>query len=261
MGPGPNHSFYVEHDRETTHEMLYAVGFTFNEDLQLHKIPANSGYSFGFSPTHKSLIEDSLNINALKIQINDPKKLFPTYDSVSVLDLYIEELKHIPSGREHAHKFHLLASRIFLEVFRTQLASPKIEAEINEGRGRIDIVYKNKNHEGIFKNLKELRSIPCPEIFVECKNYANDLSNTEYSQLSDRLTPVRGLLGFLICRDKKDEKEVIKHCQDRFKHGQNKYIIVLDDSDLVKLARLKLDNENEDAINEFIEKMVKKIND
>ncbi|MHA1793074.1 MAG: class I SAM-dependent methyltransferase [Promethearchaeota archaeon] len=259
MGSGPNHTFYVEHNREETHEMLYSVGFVFDKDMALHKIPANSGYSFIFRPEHENLIEDALNLKELIKKVHEPDKLFDDVKPITVLDLYVEQLKHIPTGRESAHKFHLLASRIFFEIFKTQIGEPKIEKEINEGRGRIDFTCRNKNKEGIFKDLKEMRDIKCPDIIVECKNYKNDLTNTEYSQLSDRLIPDRSMLGFLICRDKKDEKKVLKHCQDRKKGSQ--YIIVLDDDDLIELSRYKLNDEDDERINEFIENKIKEIID
>ena len=119
--------------------------------------------------------------------------------------MYIKELKTVATGTKEAHKYHLLASRIFYEIFRDQLGEPEIEREINEGRGRIDFTCKNKNKEGIFKNLKDLRDIKCPEIMVECKNYENALTNDEFQQINDRLIPHRGSLGFLICRDKKNK--------------------------------------------------------
>ncbi len=259
MGSGPNHTFYVEHDRETSHEMLYSVGFEFDKDVNLHKIKANSGYSYLFRPRHMNLIEQALNLGqALKI-VHDPKKVLNDVESVTVLDLYLEQLSQIPTGKENAHNFHLLASRIFYEIFRSQLGEPIIEKEINEGRGRIDFSCKNKNRDGIFKNLKEMRDIKCPDLLVECKNYENDLTNNEYSQLSDRLIPDRSMLGILICRDKKEENNVLKHCQDR-KKG-DKYIIVLDDADLVELSKYKQNDENDDRINDFIENKIKEIID
>ena len=52
MGQGPNHTFYVEHNKDECHEMLYSVGFEFDETMNLHKIPANSCYSYIFRPKH-----------------------------------------------------------------------------------------------------------------------------------------------------------------------------------------------------------------
>lgn len=110
-----------------------------------------------------------------------------------------------------------------------------------------------------FLDLKELRSIPCPEIMVECKNYENDLTINEYNQLSDRLNQDRGMLGFLLCRDKKDEKVVLSQCRDKYKNRVNKFVIVLDDTDLEKLVDFKLNLDDDFKINEFIEKKVKDI--
>ena len=261
MGNGPNHTFYVEHTREETHEILYSMGFSFNKEMNLHKIPANTCYSYAFNPTHDILISSILNVDkTIKIPRN-PKKIITSVEAVPVLDLYIKELKKINTGREQAHKYHLLASRIFFEIFRNQLNDPMIENEINERRGRIDIVYKNKNKDGLFKNLKELRDIPCPEIMVECKNYENDLTNNEYAQLNDRLSPHRGMLGFLLCRNKKDKQKVISHCKDRYRGGNNKFIIVLDDSDLIQLTKFKLGDEDDTSINDFIDQKIKEIID
>lgn len=261
QGSGPNHTFYVEYTREESHEILYSTGFIFDNTMRLRKISANSCYSYIFRPKHEILIANALTIQKMLATKRDSKKVISDVPEVSVLKLYLRELKHIPTGREHAHQYHLIASRIFYEIFRNQLKEPIIEREINEGRGRIDIVHGNKNKEGVFKNAKEMRDIPCPHIIVECKNHANDLTNTEYSQLNDRLTPHRGMLGFLLCRDKKDEKKVLAHCRDRYGHGNNKYIIVLDDKDLIKLGELKLNEETAEAINDFIEEKISEIVD
>jgi hypothetical protein len=259
MGNGPNHSFYVEHNKDESHEMLYSVGFSVDKDLNLSKIPSNSCYSYIFKPTHISLIEKSLNFSKLIKQKHEATKIIKDVDKINVLDLYVKQLELIPAGKKTAHQFHLLSSRIFFEIFRNQISEPKIEVEINEGRGRIDFCCRNLNKEGVFKNLKELRDIKCPDIIVECKNYEIDLSNKEYDQLSSRLIPDRSRLGFLICRDKKDAKQVLKHCQDRKK--DNKYIVVLDDSDLIQLVKYKLNDEDDDRINEFIDNKIKEIID
>jgi len=48
-----------------------------------------------------------------------------------------------------------------------QLRDPVIECEINEGRGRIDVRFHNRNRPGFFKDLKDLRDVKCPSVFVE----------------------------------------------------------------------------------------------
>lgn len=269
LGGGPNHTFYVEFNREDTHEMLYSVGFTFNASMNLSKVPSNtSAYSYIFNPTHDSLIANALGLQQMIKTTRTSKTVSANPIEKPVLNLYIRELSHVPKGDANpkqrnidAHKYHLLASRIFFEIFRNQVCAPLIEQEINEGRGRIDITYKNRNRDGIFKDLKELRDIICPDIIVECKNYENNLTNDEYSQLSDRLNPERGMLGFLLCRDKKDEEIVLKHCKDRHKGGTRKFIIVLDDKDLQALAGYKLNDDDDTNINNFIDRKIKQIID
>lgn len=259
-GKSPNHTFYVEHTKEEATEILYSLGFSFNKEMNLHKIKSNSCHSYVFNPTHDTLISETLDI------INNVKRINsaviePT--EYPVLKMYLDELKTIPKDKknhENAHKYHLIASRIFFEIFRTQLREPVIEVEINEGRGRIDITYSNKNKEGIFKDLKDLREISCPEIIVECKNYKKSLENPEFAQISERLVPGRGRLGILICRDKQDEQKVLAQCRDRRKEPE-KYIIVLDDNDLFKLGEFKLNEEDEESINNFINDKIKEIID
>ena len=260
-GMGPNHTFYVEHDQEESHEILYSVGFSFDKNMNLHKIKSNSCYSYAFNPTHEILISNTLDVkNNLKIDYNG--KVINPIES-PVLQMYLNELKTIPKdddNQKNAHKYHLLVSRIFFEIFRNQLKPPVIEKEINERRGRIDISYTNKNKEGIFKNLKDLRDISCPEILVECKNYKQPIANPEFAQLSRRLIPGRGKLGILICRDKQNESKVVQQCRDEHK-DPTKYIIVLDDNDLIQLGNFKLNEKEDESINDFIEDKIKEIID
>jgi len=255
---GPNHTFYREYDRDETHEMLYSLGFQHDKEIPLSKL-GGINYSYLFKPTHENLISNSLNLKNLIKTKHDPKKAISNVIVINPLKLYLDELKTIQPGKVDAHRYHLISSRVFYQLFSLQLNEPILENEINEGRGRIDIVYRNKNKEGVFKNLKELRDIKCPEIFVECKNYDYNLTTKEYAQLSTRLIPKRGMLGFLLCRDKKDAKKVLKHSQDANK--EDKYIIVLDDQDIIKLASYKLEDENDERINEFIDNKIKEIID
>ncbi len=257
---GPNHTFYIEYDRDETHEILYSLGFEYNKDLPLSKF-CGINYSYLFKPAHENLILKTMKFNRLIKKKHNPKKAIKNVMGLNSLELYLEELKTIKTGRKEAHNYHLIASRVFYQIFNLQLKEPILEKEINEGRGRIDIIYRNKNKEGIFKNLRELREIKCPDIMVECKNYENNLTNNEYNQISERLTKQRGMLGFLLCRDKKDSKKVLKHCQDKLKHDTNKFIIVLDDKDLVKLAEYKLNDTDDERINDFVDNKIKDIID
>jgi hypothetical protein len=267
MGNGPKHTFYVEYPKDETHEILYSVGFSYNPDMRLHNIPGNNNYSFVYNPTHDSLISKALDLEGLNQKVHDPKKVIEL-EKVSVLNLYIKELSHIktdrrpPHRQQDAHKYHLLASRIFYEIFREQLNEPITEHEINQGTGRIDIVYRNRNKKGIFNDLRVLRGISCPEIIVECKNFEKKLTNKEFDQLNGRLSPDRGMLGFLLCRKKGDKKRVTKLCKAKYAGGNKKYIIVLDDQDLVQLADYKLyenEKDSREMVSKFIDRRISEI--
>ena len=54
---------------------------------------------------------------------------------------------------------------------------------------------------------------------------------------------------------------MVKHCNDRYKGGANRYIIVLDDKDLIELANHKLNDEDDENINNFVEEKIKEIID
>jgi hypothetical protein len=267
LGQGPNHTFYTEFNPDETDELLFSIGFSHNMNINLRKISSNTGaYSYVFNPTHDSLINNTLKLENMKKDVQDGKQVLPIPAPKPVLQMYKEELPTVPKGSEDAkqrnvdaHTYHLLASRIFFEIFRNQVCAPQIEQEINEGRGRIDIVYKNKNQLGIFKDLKDTRNILCPDIIVECKNYDHNLEITEYNQIADRLIEERGMLGFLICRDKKNENKVLAQCRD--KRRQKKYIIVLDDKDLELLSNFKLNDEDDTNINDYVNLRIRQIID
>jgi hypothetical protein len=268
MGQGPNHSFYFEQSGYESKEMMYSIGFTFNKTEKLHQIPSNSGHSFVFNLTHDLLIPKTLNIENMFKTVRKSNVVIKNVDIENTLKIYLDELQGIPNkfrpvptGQKYAHKYHILASRIFFQIFIDELKPPDIEKEIDEGRGRIDIVYPLIDRAGAFKKLHDIWEIYFPQVIVECKNYKNNLSNTEYNQVLTRLGGGRGMLGFLLCRDKKNPKEVLKHCQIIYKTWQ-RYIIVLDDQDLLNLANLRLnEGTSSESICDFIENEIRKIID
>src|SRR2546427_3993342 len=56
--------------------------------------------------------------------------------------------------------------------------------------------------------------ITCPKIFIECKNYNEDIENPEFSQIHDRLNPIRGQFGMIVnLRDRKSTRLNSSHSQ------------------------------------------------
>lgn len=152
--------------------------------------------------------------------------------------ILINELKTIHSGKEAAGKYHSLILGILEFIFYPHLTNPRKERPINDGRKRIDITFDNASQNGFFRNLHEIKKIPCSYIMCECKNYSSDPANPELDQLMGRFSVNRGRFGLLLCRDIKNAKVLLARCQDIFKDRQE-VIIVLTDKDLIDILNKK----------------------
>jgi hypothetical protein len=151
------------------------------------------------------------------------------------LDL-ISRLQAIPSGNDSATDFHKLIIGVLEIVFYPHLINPVKEREIHQGRKRIDISFDNASKTGIFRRLSEHHRIPCPYIFVECKNYSRDIANPELDQLGGRFSVNRGQVGFVVCRQIENLPRFIERCKDTFRDGRG-LIIPLVDDDLILLLQ------------------------
>jgi len=75
--------------------------------------------------------------------------------------------------------------------------------------------------------------LPCPFIFVECKNYTGKVANPELDQLSGRFSNRRGRVGILACRTLDEKEAFIKRCADTFEDDRG-LIIPITDEDLIR---------------------------
>lgn len=256
-GKGRRHkTFYGEWNRVHVFEMLVSTGFSHYEGTQL---PEVGSQAYVFRPDQPIILGKYLDLASIKKggHRTDPDQPIPETKGTYFPAVYVEELGKVRPGTAEQAKFHRLSARLIANIFDHQLKNPVIEKEINEGRGRIDIRFLNRNEPGFFKNVKDMRNVFCPAVFVECKNYASEIGNPEFDQLSGRLNDTRGLLGLLVCREIRDRAKVLKHCQDRLK--AHVYLIVLDDEDLKNLSRKKLDSN--EAVDDYMEDKLEKIVD
>ncbi|NVM23215.1 MAG: hypothetical protein HWN68_15695 [Desulfobacterales bacterium] len=106
----------------------------------------------------------------------------------------------------------------------------------------VDIAFKNPRDKGFFRDLSEGYRLVCPNIFLECKNYREDVSNPEFAQIHASIDRWD--------RTKNKRKHLAK---------DDKYVLVLDDSHIKKLIAWKLrgeeteiDNFLEDQLNELL---------
>jgi hypothetical protein len=99
-------------------------------------------------------------------------------------------------------------------LYFPNLIYPQKEAEINEGRKRIDITYTNGKDSGLFYRIAFDQNIKANIIHVECKNYTNDIANPEFDQLLGRFDHTRGKFGMLLYRAADDVEGVMRRCKD-----------------------------------------------
>ena len=81
-------------------------------------------------------------------------------------------------------------------IFYPSLLHPKKEAEIDEGRKRIDILFDNAAENGFFSRLVNAHRIFAPYVVVECKNYSEDPENPELDQLKGDSAESAATSGF-----------------------------------------------------------------
>lgn len=153
----------------------------------------------------------------------------PTPDFVELW----KAIEAISPGPHGAHAYHLAVVALLTAVLYPSLANGRIEAEINQGRKRIDLLYDNIATTGFFAWLT--LHYPCATIPVECKNYSSDVTNPELDQLTGRFSPQRGKVGLLVSRKFDDKSLFLQRCRDSAKDDQG-FVLALDDADLHELA-------------------------
>ena len=146
------------------------------------------------------------------------------------------EFKNISTGKRSASTYHNHIFALLKAIFDGFLDNPKKEQSSGNKLGFIDIVFDNIAEDGFFSRLRRDHNIPCSTIPIECKNYSDDLTNTEYNQLYSRLKK-DCCFGILICRRITDKKKSLAHCKEAITN--NKYMIVLDDNDISLLFNLR----------------------
>jgi len=226
------------------------------EDLE-DNIPLSKKLVWEYIAKYPKLLED---YKVRKIEkISDEQILgiqWCDLDKDRVYEEKISEFWNINVWRLDADKFHNHIMDCLNDIFLWELKHPKKEERIHWWRKRIDISYQNSSIEWFFTDLSR-HSISCAKIFFECKNYSQDLWNPEYDQLLGRFNTRSSTIWFIVCRNISDKGKMIEHCKD-YVFDQDKYIIVLDDNDIVDMLNYKK-NWEENKINEFLWKKLSDI--
>jgi hypothetical protein len=139
-------------------------------------------------------------------------------------------------GPASASKYHRRVEGLLTALFYPTLTNAKREKEIDQGRKRVDIRYTNSGMGGGFFAWLARNYPPQPFLYVECKNYSDDIGNPELDQLTGRFNlGMGGNIGLLVNRGFTDKPKFIERCRDAALKNRG-YVIPLDDEDLTELA-------------------------
>jgi hypothetical protein len=188
-----------------------------------------------FAEQHPDVLEQYKRLAGAK-GVLDPADIERDFDERAYAGKLRAELGRIAVGSAHASEYHRFCIGALTFLFFPDLITPVKEREIDQGRKRIDISYKNAARDGFFDTALRSAQMRAIEIPVECKNYSQDIANPELDQLAGRFSHVRGFLGLLCCRSFDDKQRFIKRCKDAAVHRSH-YMIVLDDQDIDIMLR------------------------
>jgi hypothetical protein len=156
----------------------------------------------------------------------------------SICGSLIKFFGDLTPGTKDANRYHDLIAACFTALFFPLLIDPRKEWEIHEGRKRVDIAFTNVADNGFFSHRRSDSKVSANVILVECKNYTEDLKNTEIDQLIGRFDNNRGKFGIIACRSILDLGALMKRCRDASSRSQG-YIIVMTDAQIISLLEAK----------------------
>ena len=168
-----------------------------------------------------------------------------------------KQLTAIPSGDQAAGKYHDHIIGVLEAIFYPDLTNPKKEQEIDQGRKRVDIVFQNAAKDGFFNLLHRVKQIPSAYIYVECKNYATDVSNPELDQLLGRFQLNFGKFGILVSRTFENKELFHTRCRDNALAGRG-FVIGLDDGDICHLLELR-ESQDQEGLERFLDERLRRI--
>lgn len=216
----------------------------FIKDLQqLH--PLTKDYLFDFSRRHPEVLEEYKD-DLTRLERAGLSTAIDPADENVIARALIDALSAIPPGAAAASEYHNYMIGALEFILFPNLVCPRKEAEIHNGRKRIDILMENAAASGIFHRLHDVRGLPCSFIPIECKNYSREIANPELDQISGRFSTNRGKAGIVCCRDFENRAHFIARCVDTFKDDRG-LVVPIDDITLIEMLSLIRDGRREDV--------------
>lgn len=179
------------------------------------------------------------------------------FDPTAFAWALIDQLRAIEPGPDHASRYHKFMIGVLEFLLYPNLVYPRLEAEIHEGRKRIDILYTNASRTGVFRRVQTLPQTRSHFVPVECKNYTRELANPELDQIAGRFSQQRGWFGLICCRQLENKANFIARCRDTANDGRGT-IIPLDDEDIIRLLDLIGQNRRTGA-DEYLNDIVQRV--
>jgi hypothetical protein len=155
----------------------------------------------------------------------------------------LDRVLTVTPGGPGATAYHRAVRDLLTALFYPALDHVILEAEIEQGRKRVDLRFTNLGSGGFFAWLQR-NYPPQPYVWCECKNYSADLSNEALDQLTGRFAAAtRGNFGLLLCRCFDDKPRFVQRCREAASAGRG-YVLVLDDDDLRTLVKARQNSDD-----------------
>jgi len=145
----------------------------------------------------------------------------------------LKAVTSLPPGKKDAYRYEEAILNLVTALFYPTLVDPETQTPIHDGLKRVDITFTNYARTGFFEWVG--RNYTAPYVFVECKNFGEEIGNPEIDQIAMRLSNLRGMFGIVVCRKIEARESLLRRCQSVAKDDK-KFIIVLDDNDLAQLV-------------------------
>lgn len=141
----------------------------------------------------------------------------------------VDAVTSLAPGKKAAYLYEDAITNLLTAMFYPVLVDPEKQSPIHNGMKRVDLRFTNYARSGFFEWLAQHYS--CSYVWVECKNFGEELGNPEIDQIAMRFSKQRGQFGIVVCRSVEDWGALNRRCIAAAKDGHG-YVVVLTDDDL-----------------------------
>ncbi len=200
------------------------------------RFPGTKDFLLQFSEANPGVLEDYKRLKAQE----EPAAAWDApdvFDERAFAGILSRRLEAIPAGADAATQYHRFMKGALEFLFYPGLSHPRIEAEINEGRKRIDIIFLNSDRAGFFNRFPQCHAASRPGNHRGVQElFARFGQSGSRSDCWPICRPPRWL-GLLICRRNEAPEQILARCRDTARERRG-YILPLDDAAIIGMLRL-----------------------